>query len=681
MLLHIRVALMSATSVLMLGSMIVTVLLIDHNVHQVLEERIDRSFNLLTGSAALQLEHRIDKAAQSLREFRNLATQNRRLLDETPVLARLLAERLRELPEVGRLGYHAAAKANYVGAERTQDQRIVFEHSVLSAQGFLHGRVARADGATGKIMLQRNAEIDNSSQAWFAQAVSTDALMLSGPHRLPDGSKGFTLALRMTSLHGVPLGVFFADFSVAAITEGLTNLVSGKGDEAVLMDFRGNVLAQTNLSEPAGYADAARAAFLEMATDVRALGSQRALTGDHSSQGKQFRVTFRHIVLGGGVDWILAILIPAEQLYAPITHIRSTILTVAAVATLAGLLGAALLSALLSKPLSVLEGEATRIRDLRLENTPPIRSHILEISRLAEAMAAMKSGLRMFGIYVPRTLVESILRSGASTTLGGDRRELTIVFTDLVGFTGMTEKVPPEELMNRLSGYFREMSKAIDTHGGTIDKFIGDAIMAFWNAPVPDPDHATHACRALLACRDVNARINLELIESGMPPLLTRMGAHTGDVIVGNVGSEDRMQYTALGAQVNLASRIENLNKQYGTNILVSHSVYERAGEAFLFRLAAQVMPVGTSIPVAIYELVGASDAADAPKQKARVAAWEPAMAAWQRRDYAAANHLFGSIAATDFDDGLAANYVKRSAAYAASAPVGWDGVDRLEEK
>jgi adenylate cyclase len=160
------------------------------------------------------------------------------------------------------------------------------------------------------------------------------------------------------------------------------------------------------------------------------------------------------------------------------------------------------------------------------------------------------------------------------------------------------------------------MSHEIMTHAGTVDKFIGDAIMAIWNAPADDPDHAANACAAALACQHANDSLNAEFEREGWPVYRTRVGLHSGEAVVGNIGSEDRMNYTALGATVNLAARLEGLNKSYGTSILVSSALKQRAGARFCFRSVDRISPKGFAEMFDIFELRSESASADADERK-----------------------------------------------------------------
>ena len=218
---------------------------------------------------------------------------------------------------------------------------------------------------------------------------------------------------------------------------------------------------------------------------------------------------------------------------------------------------------------------------------------IREIDELGRSVATMRTVAETFSRFVPRRLVEKLIETGTPLQLGGTRRQVTLFFSDVVNFTEITEKADPAKVMQYTSRYFAAMSQEIMRNRGTVDKFIGDAIMAIWNAPADDPDHAVNACAGALAFQRANDRLNAEFVREGWPAYRTRCGLHTGDAVVGNIGSEDRMNYTALGATVNLAARLEGLNKNYGTSILVSAALRQRAASRFLFRSVDRISPKG----------------------------------------------------------------------------------------
>jgi class 3 adenylate cyclase len=246
------------------------------------------------------------------------------------------------------------------------------------------------------------------------------------------------------------------------------------------------------------------------------------------------------------------------------------------------------------------------IQKFRFTNNAQLHSPIREIDELGRSVSTMRTLIQTFSNFVPKRLVQQLVETGNAMTLGGTRREVTILFTDVANFTGITEHRDPAQVMQFTSRYFAAMSEAIMANKGTVDKFIGDAVMAIWNAPIEDDDHVANACAAVLACIEANRELNAEFEREGWPAYHTRFGVHVGDVVVGNIGSSDRMNYTVLVAAVNLAARLESLNKQYRTTALASEAVKQRVEQRFAFRSVDRIKPKGFAAEAQVYELVGA---------------------------------------------------------------------------
>jgi adenylate cyclase len=210
-----------------------------------------------------------------------------------------------------------------------------------------------------------------------------------------------------------------------------------------------------------------------------------------------------------------------------------------------------------------------------------------------------------FGQYVSESLVESIIAHPERLQLGGEEVEATVLFSDLVGFTSMAENTAPKELIRLLNEYFSTMTEIILAHKGTVDKFIGDAIMAFWGAPLPIADHASLACETALEMVAAMRVLQKSWKTQGFPAISLRIGLHTGPVVAGNVGSKKHFNYTVMGDTVNLAARLERANKVYGTEIMMSDTTYRRLGNTFLVRELDLVQVHGRAQPVMVYELLG----------------------------------------------------------------------------
>ncbi|MBR0657546.1 adenylate/guanylate cyclase domain-containing protein [Plastoroseomonas arctica] len=364
---------------------------------------------------------------------------------------------------------------------------------------------------------------------------------------------------------------------------------------------------------------------------------------------------------------------------------RGTLLGVGAMGL--GLCGIGVLAWRVARPLGRLTREAEAIRRFELDSPIRLDSHIAEVQRLGAAMGAMKAALGNFSAYVPRDLVRQLVGTGEMAKLGGDRRPLTVMFTDVENFTDLAEKLEPEEVMLITSAYFDAMTKRLLLDGATIDKYIGDCVMALWNAPRRDAEHAARACLGALHAQRVSQRLEGEFAARGWPRLRTRFGVHTGEAVVGNVGSSDRLSYTAIGSMVNLASRLEGLNKYYGTGILISDAARRAAGDGFLCRSVDLVLTKGSHIPMEVFELLGTTDPADgddvgvAATLGTGLDAWSGFIADYRAGHFAAARERLARWPDCAGSQRLRARYAQRLESLGEAAEPGWSPVISFDNK
>jgi len=278
-----------------------------------------------------------------------------------------------------------------------------------------------------------------------------------------------------------------------------------------------------------------------------------------------------------------------------------------------------------------------------------------------------------FKHYLSPAVIEQIMRDPDQLKLGGERRELTIFFSDLQGFSSISEGMEPQELTRLLNAYLTDMTDIILEEGGTLDKYEGDAIIAFWNAPLNQPDHALRGCRAALRCQRKLAERSGEFTPWAGTELLMRVGLHTGEVVVGNMGSRDRFDYTVLGDAANLASRLEGANKPFGTYTMVSESTWSQAGAELIGRCIGRIRVVGRTTPVRVFEPLGfAGESVDLP-----VEAFAKALEDVEAGRWAEALKAFEQWP----DDPLARRYAERCQTMTGDDPEPWDGVWNLTEK
>jgi len=298
------------------------------------------------------------------------------------------------------------------------------------------------------------------------------------------------------------------------------------------------------------------------------------------------------------------VVVPEEEVLGPIKRDLYGAMALAGLFFLLALGAAWRISRSIARPLATLAEQVDRVRRLDLADAPAVPTRIREVALIGDSVQNMRTGLRSFKKYVPAEVVTRLLDSRKEAVIEGEKRELTIFFSDIADFTSISERLSPEELVARLGTYFEEVTGILIQGSGTVDKFIGDAVMGFWGAPTPLAGHAELACRAALAAQESIARLNRRWEAEGGQPFHTRMGIHTGEAIVGNVGFEGRMNYTAIGDSVNLASRLEGLNKVYGTRILVSETTLQAAGPAVLARPVDLVAVKGRERAIVIFELL-----------------------------------------------------------------------------
>lgn len=283
-----------------------------------------------------------------------------------------------------------------------------------------------------------------------------------------------------------------------------------------------------------------------------------------------------------------------------------------------------------------------------------------------------KAHLRaVFSQYVSKTVVDKVLADPARAKLGGERKELTVLFSDIRGFSAFAEGMGPEALASFLGEYLTPMTDLVLESGGTLDKYIGDAVMAIWAAPVDVPDHAARACDVALRMQEALVDLNKRWKTEGKPEVAIGIGINTGPMSVGNMGTPARFDYTVLGDQVNLGARLEALTKEYGVDILVGEATAKAAGAKFVFREVDVVRVKGRAGSAPVYELVGRAGV----DVDARFA---EALATYRRRDFASARTQFAAL----IDDATAQLMAKRCAELAASPPPeGWDGVYEQRSK
>ncbi|XSC43941.1 cache domain-containing protein [Bradyrhizobium sp. RDT10] len=451
---------------------------------------------------------------------------------------------------------------------------------------------------------------DPRRRPWYVDAFKDEKTLLTGPYIFfATAEPGYTFR---TQLKEGRRGVIAGDLLLNRLEQLLAQQRLGQSGLTFLFNDSGNIVAHPEMgrlmdsmperSDELPRLDAVKLAELPATIETwRKGGHAQQIFADQA--GRTYVAAFQPIEIAGPANIHLAVVAPIDEFFSTIISERRALFAAALAFVLATLPLAFWLGSLMARSLRELAKQTDEIQRFQVAERPRLRSIIKEIDELGRSVFTMRTVVRNFSSFVPKQIVRQLIESGASLGLGGTRREVTVLFTDVADFTAKTEKADPSQVMIYTSRYFAALSEAIMNYHGTIDKFIGDAVMAFWNAPTDDPDHTINACEAVLTCLRKNDELNESFGSEGWPLYETRFGLHVGDAVVGNVGSSERMNYTALGATINLAARLEGLNKNYGTRVLASAAVKARAEHRFVFRTIDRITPKGFAEAVAIHEL------------------------------------------------------------------------------
>jgi adenylate cyclase len=434
---------------------------------------------------------------------------------------------------------------------------------------------------------------DPRVRPWYVGAEKTGKLFWTDVFRyLPTNDLGIAASVPVFD-QGKLIAVIGADLSLKLLAEFLASQKIGRAGRAFILDETGKILipaATPNQSEAVAkafekYAGEGGGASVEQ-------GREHYLVSIHP-----FPTSFKN-------RWYTAIIDPLTDYFAKTIQTQKEVVLISLAILFAASLLIVYFSNHISAPIMTLSKEVDKITHFNMESEERVKSDIEEIFLMDASIASLRSAMRSFSRYVPRDVVKNLIQKGQEIAIGGEKREIAIFFSDIAHFTPIAESFPVETVMELLSEYFPIISKIILDSRGTIDKYIGDGVMAFWGAPEDLPDHALRACSAALQSQQALSAFHQKWMAKGIPEFSTRIGVYTGSAIVGNFGTSERMNYTAIGDSVNAASRLEALNKIYQTKILVDEETVKESRGQFLFRPIDYVEVKGKKKKIKVYELI-----------------------------------------------------------------------------
>ena len=529
----------------------------------------------------------------------------------------------------------------------------------------------------------------NEAEPWYAAATPTPGTIVQTKTAAISGQQAVGMSFA-TAFGGAHSGVVAADVSLARLSEILKYLKFDDEDQLFLFDDHDMLVAAADVdvthdvdgtTMQNGIAQLAHPIVRVMLDRFRSGGTYASETLRAGSTEFLASVIRLDDEIEGRPKLYLAFATPAATFTGGFVDISRKTALISLLIMIAATPFIVWVTRRFARPLKALEHVTDAIARLDMDQPITQDTRIREISRLGHSIDDMRNALGQVAKFVPKALVQDLMRSRDDISVGGVRRELSYMFTDVRDFTPMAESMLAEDLMLQMSAYFDALVGEVLSCRGTVDKYVGDAIFAFWNAPTQQTDHVDLACKTALACRAASNALNAQWRKDGRPEWYTRFGVHVGEAVVGNVGSRDRLDYTAIGSAVNMAARLEGLNKFYETQILVSEGVKERVGGAFLFRSIDRVLAKGSSVPMTVYELICDRDAASA-EIIARHEAWEAAYSLYKKSEWRSALAAIEKLMESTGNDRVVARFHQRIAEIlGAPPPETWGGVTRFDSK
>jgi len=652
-------------------------------------ERVDALLRELSGRVASHMA-----AAVPSIELARTMLRDSLVREDQDALARQFALVLRNNPSFSWMSYSDHA-GNFTGAYRATDGTLHISQSTFGAdRSELREYLVGDAGQWTPTIHRSDYGYDPRADRFYGAAKTAGTRVWVGPYVFFDeGVPGITCTSPYVDGSGTLRGVFTVDFNLNALSRFVEALPFGQNGRVFILTPDGTMIAHPTLRLVEVTGQGSRGSLVTVANvgdPVIPRWFQAWKQQPSNSGGARFTFDLgnqryiagsRTVEFDRNASWVVGAAAPESDFLGLLARNRIVAIFVLATALVFGVLVSLVLARRISAPLASLATEMGHVGDFVLTDRARLRTRFREVALMDRSLLAMKGSLRSFAYYVPTDLVRTLLASGQEARLEGHTEELTICFADIAGFTTMAESLAPDELVRHLARYLDEVTHVIRDSGGTIDKFIGDAVMAFWGAPQPAPDHAARACAAAIRIQRALASMRASAGSSWLAGLHARVGLASGEVLVGNVGTPSRFNYTVMGDPVNLASRLESLNKMYGTPILVSESTFTAARARIVARPVDLVQVKGKHLGVTVYEpLCLAED--DNPEARQIASLSEEAFNAYRARQFQSAGDCFARVRAIRPDDRASSVLEARCRAYLATPPPGdWTGVHIATEK
>lgn len=679
-----RPSLRTTLLTLLVGLLLITVVSLatvaQLGVSRIVDEMAGRSFTVAALAIGTQVDAFFAPTQPLLYESVEQVQRNRLQVDDVEELSEYLVRRLRRAESVGWLSFSDHATGRFVGAWRRADGAIILNRSHPEIDGGKPFEVeVTPDGR--RIPFHRDVPggYDPRERPWYQLATNNEGVVWTEPFAFNEGAYGVTAALALREpVTNRLVGVFTADFFLDDISRFLktTAQATAIGSVRLMVLSRAGLVVADSTGQPDELSTRlARQGAQAVPGGFSALQPEQPVAVGFETDGVRYIGAFQVVGSGWGPEWVAGVLMREDEVFQVVYSTRRDALTLGILLVSVAVVLGSVVAHRVAGPLNAVARDLEQVGRFELSPGPSPSSFVEEIAVVGGSVDRMKSGLRSFGRYVPMELVGDLLTRGEDAHLGVQHRRMTIVFSDVAGFSRIAEHLPPERLVEQLSEYLLEMTTILREEHGTIDKFLGDGILAFFNAPHDVPDHVRRACMAAVRCKVRLEELNRAWEAAGKSAFQMRVGLHVGETLVGNVGTPERFDYTVVGDPVNLSSRLESLNKVYGTAILASDEVREEAGPGFEWRTLDRVSVVGRAGVTLVCELLGEAGALP-PSVLAARDVYERALDRYLSGQFDEAEAGFREAASLWPEDRAAMTMAERAASLGREpVPAGWNGV------
>lgn len=442
-------------------------------------------------------------------------------------------------------------------------------------------------------------EYDPQTRPWYLGAKTSRTLYWTDEYIFqPENVLGITVAKPIFNASGDIISVVGVDLTLNMLSNFLGKQKIGKTGKVYILNFSGDVIIDPNTSDPSTVNKETVSAVFDRFVAKHENDFMLKYNGvEYLASITPFPAAFSH-------PWYIAVIVPFLDYFEDMLETEHYVFIISLFILIVSGVLVAFFSKRISRPIVQLAGEIDKIKNFNFEGEVKIPSYIYEINVMTDSINALKSAIRSFSKFVPKELVDKLIQKGDTIAFEGEKKEISIFFLEIMNYSAISQKLSIDKQMVLLSEYFEGISKIIVDTQGIIDKYMGEKIMAFWGAPLDVPDHAEKACLAALKCRYFDILFNKHRLEKGGPEFHSRMGLHEGKVIVGNIRTQERMNYSVLGDSLDIAARLEALSSVFHSSIIISDEIRQKIGDKFLVRPLDHLLIKGKKEKIKIYELM-----------------------------------------------------------------------------